>query len=250
MNWKHSFYQIYAISFGSSFLKWEALRILMELKEDREFAIASAFAESQRAQAKVLNAKVVIADDRETQANRMVAEAAMLETRARFLIAQPCLEMARAELGFIKYLIDYIDYKPDTIPLAVSVQDIQAMECAFDYAFSMALGETSADLLRNVYSNPYGGTVLTVVRDTQFKFMEENVKLKLSHAMASRLGLEEKHLSCTVNYHELNYLGEKLPVEMNKYVSESQRAQLALEELVNAHFSGRTESRESTPVRD
>lgn len=250
MNWKHSFYQIYAISFGSSFLQGEALRILMELKEDREFAIMSAFAESQRAQAKTVNSKVVIADERETRANKLVSEAALLETRARFLIAQPCLEMARAELGFIKYLIRYIDHKPDDVPLAVSVQNIQALEYAFDYAFSLALGDVSADLLRNVYSNPYCDVVLAVVRDTQFVPQRENVKLKLSHALANKLDIPHTFLSCTVNYHELNYLDNTLPVEMKKYVTESQRAQLELEELVNAHFPGHSESRSESALPD
>lgn len=170
MNWKHSFYQIYAITFGQSFTIDEAYRLLHELKEDRLFAIASAFAETSRAKAKVVDAKTVIEDfaaiPKGLKAQKHRSDAALLETEARFIIAQPCLDMARAELAFIENCISQID-ENQTIQrmftdFATGSQMVQSLEYAYDYTWSLIYEGPHSELMKNIYINPYAQAILSV----------------------------------------------------------------------------------------
>lgn len=211
MNWKHSLYEIYAVSFGQSFVVDEAYRILHELREDRQFAIASAFAEQKRAQAKVINAKATIRDfdqRKDSQANKLQAEAFVLETDARFLIAQPCLDMARVELSFINSLIDHIDQADIRMFKDRSQGDqlVQPLEYAFEYAWSLIYDGSNSALMRNIYAHPKADAILeTVAEVTHVEPGQQPHAIsrsRLSSVLASKLNVDSRHLAITVNAYE------------------------------------------------
>ncbi|AGS82007.1 hypothetical protein O152_gp123 [Pseudomonas phage PaBG] len=209
MNWKHSLYEIYAVSFGQAFIIDEAYRILHELREDRQFAIAAAFAEQKRAQAKVINAKATIRDyqnNKDTQANKLQAEAFVLETDARFIIAQPCLDMARVELSFIESLINHIDdlglrMFPDR---AVGDQLVQPLEYAYEYAWSLIYDGSNSAIMRNIFAHPQGEKILDVVAGfaPQDGKPQLVTRTALCSAMAQALNIDAKHLAITVNAYD------------------------------------------------
>jgi hypothetical protein len=202
MNWKHSLYQIYAITFGQSFTIDEAYRLLTELREDRDFAIASAFAETRRAQAKVIDAKtteLAFSKGNELKANSRRAEASLLETRARFIIAQPCLDMARVEREYIQSLIDYIEQNKLLIfdnPV-YGAQAVQPLEYAFEHVWALTFDGSSSDLMRNIYANPYADAILKV--GTQREADKMPTRISLCNALAAELNLPIEKLSVSVN---------------------------------------------------
>lgn len=104
VHWKHSRFEIAHVILGNCHTYDEAYRILCELEEDRDVSIKLALAESKRAAAKVINAKVVLKDTSESQANQLQAQCNIDETDARREIAQPCLDEGRRELAFIRSL--------------------------------------------------------------------------------------------------------------------------------------------------
>lgn len=209
MNWKHSLYEIYAVSFGQAFVVDEAYRILHELREDRQFAIASAFAEQKRAQAKVVNAKATIRDfeqGKDSQANKLQAEAFVLETDARFLIAQPCLDMARVELSFINSLIDHIDGLGIRMfdDRAIGDQLVQPLEYAFEYAWSLIYDGSNSAIMRNIFAHPKGDRILDVVSGFASNGNQPQLvtRTALCTALAAALNIDAKHLAITVNAYE------------------------------------------------
>ena len=202
MNWKHSLYQIYAITFGQSFTVDEAYRLLTELREDRDFAIASAFAETKRAQAKVIDAKtteIAFSKGRELKANSRRAEASLLETKARFIIAQPCLDMARVEREYIQSLIDYIEHNNLLMfdnPV-LGAQAVQPLEYAFEHVWALTFDGSSSDLMRNIYANPHAEAIIKVATQREDGVMP--TRIGLGTALANALDLPVEKLSVSVN---------------------------------------------------
>ena len=205
MNWKHSFYEIYAMTFGQAFTIDEAHRLLSEQREDRLFSIASAFAESKRAQAKVIDAKVSIRDFAanppvETKANARRAEASILETEARFIIARPCLDMAKAELQFIEALLAHIDNNNLRIysDTTIGYQLVQEMEIGFDYLWQLIYDGPSSSLMRNIFAHPRADSIVASVPSPGALPSRKAV----SDCIAEIYKLQPSQLAITVNVFE------------------------------------------------
>lgn len=203
MNWKHSFYQIYAITFGQSFTIDEAYRLLKEQHEDRLFSIASAFAETHRAKAKIIDAKASLREFKDTKgikAHERRSEAAILETEARFIIAQPCLDMARAELAFIENCILFIDAKSACRRVyddfAIGSQLIQPLEYAYDYTWSLIYEGPHSELMKNIWINPYAQDIINTAKD--FKREDCPSREQVAINLAKRLNIEETCLAVSV----------------------------------------------------
>lgn len=245
MNWKHSLYEIYAVSFGQAFVVDEAYRILHELREDRQFAIASAFAEQKRAQAKVINAKATIRDfeqSKDSQANKLQAEAFVLETDARFIIAQPCLDMARVELSFINSLIEHIDALGIRMfqDRAQGDQLVQPLEYAFEYAWSLIYDGSNSALMRNIYAHPQADAILeTVAEVTHVENGQRPHAISrklLSTALARKLNVAERHLAITVNAYE-QIAAEVAAPAMVTFAASSNKSTQRLYALEHKHDS-------------
>lgn len=241
MNWKHSFYELYAMTFGQAFTIDEAHRLLSEHREDRLFSMASAGAESKRAQAKVIDAKMSIADynatpPRESKANLRRAEAFILETDARFIIARPCMDMARAELVFIESLIKYIEDNGLRIHTRAEVgyQLVQEMEIGFDLLWQMVYDGAHSALMRNVFAHPKGDELVQIAQ----QWTETRPTRKaLSESLAKLYDLAPKRLAITVNvFDKLNSGIQSGALEA--YRVSSQKAMISLEETALAQSSG------------
>lgn len=245
MNWKHSFYELYAMTFGQAFTIDEAHRLLNEHREDRLFSIASAGAESKRAQAKVIDAKLSIADynaptPRESKSNLRRSEAFLLETEARFIIARPCLEMARAELKFLETLIAYIDDNNLRIHPRVEVgyQYVQEMEIAFDLIWQLAYDGPHSALMRNIFAHPKGEQIAGM--PNQWKGGLPTRKA-ISDTLAKLYDVAPAQLAITVNVFEK--LQSAIQSEaLATYRIASEKSMIRLEETALAQSSGSPET--------
>lgn len=132
MHWLHSASQIVNQIGGNCHTVDEFARVLFELLEDRQFAIASSFSESKRSQGKSLLANETLADNSETEINKVQSEADLIETRARSYIAQPALDAARVEVSILHELLERV------IPLCafpanpIGFQKVQYYETTFE----------------------------------------------------------------------------------------------------------------------
>jgi len=240
MNWKHSFYELYAMTFGQAFTIDEAHRLLNEHREDRLFSIASAGAESKRAQAKVIDAKMSINDynavpPRETKSNFRRSEAFLLETEARFIIARPCLEMARAELSFLELLIKYIDDNKLRIHARVEVgyQYVQEMEIAFDLLWQLCYDGAHSALMRNIFAHPKGEQLIEIRKEWKEALPTRKA---ISESLAKVYNLAPAQLAITVNVFE-KLQSAIQSNELNTYRIASEKAMIKLEETALAQSS-------------
>lgn len=253
MNWKHSFYELYAMTFGQAFTIDEVHRLLNEHREDRLFSIASAGAESKRAQAKVIDAKMSIADynatpPKETKSNLRRSEAFLLETEARFIIARPCLEMARAELSFLESLIAYIDDNKLRIHPRVEVgyQYVQEMEIAFDLVWQLAYDGPHSALMRNIFAHPQGEAIVAMRDDWNGALPSRKA---ISESLAKVYNLAPAQLAITVNV--FDKLKSQIQSDALKvYRLSSEKAMISLEEKAFAQSSGSPETGIGAPGRD
>lgn len=242
MNWKHSFYGITAITLGQAFSIDEAYRLLKELQEDRLFSIASSFAESKRAQAKVIDAKASIRDygmQQESQANMRRSEAFILETDARFIIAQPCLDMAYGELAFIAHLIKHIEDNDLLIhsDFTIGSQLIQPMEIAYEYIWAVAYDGLHSQLARNVYAHPMADIILDIARNPEIaKDPRLASRVHLTKALADRLNLADSQLAITVN--SLSMIEQVARLELKDYRKSAAASLIKLQEKALADPSG------------
>lgn len=139
MHWKHSRFDIVYLVLGNCHTVDEAYRVLCELEEDRQMAINTSYAESKRAEGKVISAKVTIADPRSSHTELKRAESYIMETDARRVVTQLALDEAKRELSFIQSLKeklrphrmfgDYADYD--------AFQLIQPIEWRYDIFWQM-----------------------------------------------------------------------------------------------------------------
>jgi hypothetical protein len=233
MNWKHSFYEIYALSIGQAFTIDEAHRTLSEFKEDRLFSIASALSENKRAQAKTIDSLRSVEDYKkgnESKSNLRRAEAYLGENKARIIIAQPCFDMARAEVAFIDRCLGYIEpFRLYATPSGY--QHVQSLELAFEYVLTGALG-LDYQTLRNIYVNPYSNAIFTIIQSVQGTQDILDVP-KLSNAFASFLDLPLKH---TCQHHiprASKFLLDHVAVDkiLEDYISSASSTMLSLSEL-------------------
>lgn len=245
MNWKHSFYELYAMTFGHAFTIDEAHRLLNEHREDRLFSIASAGAESKRAQAKVIDSKMSLNDynakpPRETKANMRRAEAFLLETEARFIIARPCLEMARAELAFLESLIKYIDDNNlrSHPRVEVGYQYVQEMEIAYDLLWQMCYDGQHSTLMRNVFAHPKADQLIQLVQEFS---QARPTRKALSASLAKVYNLTPKQLAITVNVYD-QLKTEIQSSALATYRLASQKSMISLEETALAQSSGSSET--------
>lgn len=175
MHWKNSRFETAYIILGNCHTYDEAYRVLCELEEDREFSIESSLAESLRAQAKVVTSKMILADDTESKSGKLLAQCNIDEQKARTRIAQPCMDEARRELYFIRYLKSLIDpcRKFRRFPDHIAHQKIQPIEYMFDlhwktYNHMASTGHVPHDHLMLLKMHPYSATLvrgMLVLRD-------------------------------------------------------------------------------------
>lgn len=232
MNWKHSCYELYALSIGQAFTMDEAHRILSELKEDRQIAIASALAENKRAQAKVIDSRVVLEDYKsgaESKSNLRRSEAFLLENMARHQIAQPCFDMAHVELAFINKMLTLIEPHCIYEDHAVGYQMVQATEMAFEYVLMAAFNAMSVDSWRNLNANPHKETILRFIDDLP---KSKDVH-KLSLAFADALNISNKYIA---QYHLSAIHDEVFSIEfitptLGKYIESTELSASQLKRL-------------------
>jgi hypothetical protein len=172
MNWKHSLYDIYCLSFGQSYTYSEAHRILSELKQDRLFSLATVRAEGKRSQGKILDHKNQLNDlakkselSNPERADQRRSEAAVLETDARYAITRPSIKMCLLELSFIDKCLSFIDPSMLLHPTpAVAYQIAQPLEYAMQYIDSTMLRDVQVfDLERNIRINPYRDSITSAL---------------------------------------------------------------------------------------
>lgn len=126
MHWLHSVDQIIYRLGSACFTYTEFARLLYELREDRRHALAMAHAESHRSGSRQTLSTEVVKDKEETQANKLRAQATILEDGARNLIALPALYAARLELKSIEFILTQVEPHVRNIPFAF--QECQQLE--------------------------------------------------------------------------------------------------------------------------
>jgi len=177
MNWKNSDFQIFYHIVGNCHTGVEALRVLHELKQDRSFAIKSSLAEAKRSEAKVLAARRILGDEKESTSQKMRSLCDVEEQDARMEIAQPCYTAALHELSFIEYLIDKLGKITGlgSQPSPLEFQKIQPIENAYDIVLrahtSIALyGSPSAEIINESRNSPYRVHVIEAVHQLMAEF--------------------------------------------------------------------------------
>lgn len=237
MNWKTSLHEIYMLSFGQALTMDEAFRSLLEMKEDRMFSIASAHAESKRAQAKVIGAKQSLATDGTPKALRRRSEAFLLETNARFMIAQPCLDMARVELGFINRLLAYIEANDLLIwpNYLEGFQLVQEVESAYELVWSLLL-EPNAAVVRNYLCHPLKNTI-KAARDCVTQETMHDARTLIAESFSRELRLDPTKLTISVNSPSMFIDAElkaTLPAYSASFKLGTEKLRVALDEYQNA----------------
>lgn len=116
MHWLHSLDHIVYRLGAACFTQTEFARVLYELREDRKHAMAIAFAESHRSAFRQTSAQLSIDDKEETKANRLRAQATIMEDGARNLIARPAFVAAQIELMAIEYILSVVEQYVANIP--------------------------------------------------------------------------------------------------------------------------------------
>lgn len=116
MHWLHSLDHIVYRLGAACFTQTEFARVLYELREDRKHAMAIAFAESHRSAFRQTAANLSLDDKEETKANRLRAQATIMEDGARSLIARPAFVAAQIELKAIEYILSLVEPNVANIP--------------------------------------------------------------------------------------------------------------------------------------
>ena len=153
MNWKESIHSIYMKSVAQPLTVVEACRLLFEMKEDRKFSIISAMAESKRAQAKVVGAKRSIDNPEDLQEFHLRAQSYLIETSARSMLAQTCLDMARIELAYIEYLLDTLTAQSEFDVGVTAWQLVQEVESAYELVWAALTTPLQGDAMRSFASH-------------------------------------------------------------------------------------------------
>lgn len=157
MHWLHSIDQLIFHVGSNCHTTDEYYRVLHELLEDRQFAVVSAFAESKRNEGAIFQSAEVVKDKNENKNARLRAEATLVQTKSRTLIATPALDAARLEIWAILQLIELVEpLRNKQEPLPLANQTIQYAENILDLAwkafverktFGALSAETTAQLL-------------------------------------------------------------------------------------------------------
>lgn len=222
MHWKHSRFELAHIILGNCHTYDEAYRVLCELEEDRDFAIESSLAESLRAQSKVLGSKVILDDESESKAGKMLAQCNIDEQKARKVIAQPCLDEARRELDFIRLLKSKLEpvrafrNQPDH----VAHQLCQTLEWKFElhwksFNYLCSTGTVPHDHLMLLRMHPESSTLMSglfhlresIQNDENFLFYsKKDVLTRVAH------GNEAQRIASTEWVHKENLIAHHLTV--------------------------------------
>jgi len=104
MHWRNSSFQKLFFIAGKAHTPDEAYRLLCELKEDRAIPIAEFEAAAKRQQAKRIRAETLIKMSVD-EAEKLDAEADLIEMKAHEAQSQACYDEAVRELAFIDNLI-------------------------------------------------------------------------------------------------------------------------------------------------
>lgn len=162
MNWKEPLHSIYMKTVLQPLTVVESSRILNEMKEDRKFSIVSSYAESKRAQAKVVGAVRSLDDPQDLQEFHLRSESYLIETRARSMLAQSCLDMARIELAFIEYLLDRLTNLRYDLS-ANAWQQVQVIESAYELVWAALTTPLQGDAMRTFASHTYAEVMYEIV---------------------------------------------------------------------------------------
>lgn len=227
MHWLHSIDQLIFHVGSNCHTTDEYYRVLHELLEDRQFAVVSAFAESKRNEGAILQSKEVLKDKNEKQNARLRAEATLVQTKSRTLIATPALDAARLEIWAILQLIELVEpLRNRTEPLPLANQIIQHAENALDLAWKgfvefKTFGAMSAETTAQMLSRGFDFQFVNVTTREQlyasvcgqleipyFNYMTPERMADFAKTVKDRLPDCEPMLRCIAT-HESNYM-EKL----------------------------------------
>lgn len=113
MNWLHSLDQILFEVGARCHLRVEFYRVMIELLDDRYFAVISALSENQRSESKNTLAHAVLEDAQENRSNKLRSAATLLESASRSVIAQPALDAALVEIACLENILKRNTYTLD-----------------------------------------------------------------------------------------------------------------------------------------
>lgn len=218
MNWKNSNFQILYHIIGNCHTAPEAMRVLYELRQDRSFAIKSSLAEAKRSEAKVLAARRILDDKKETTSQKLRSLCDIEEQDARMEIAQPCYDAALQEMAFIEYLIEQVQSLSDRPITPLDFQRIQPIENAYDIVLrshtSVALtGSPSFELVNESRNSPYREKILAAVGELVVMCSEQqNTDARMKFLAMSKVEvLDVSGIASNLRYPVLNIEAIKLP---------------------------------------
>lgn len=105
MHWRNSKFQVVYFILGKTHTPDEAYRVLCELREERELALATVRAADFRTQAKLTAAQEVLGS-KATKVEKLNAQADIAEIEAYAKNGQACIDEAQRELDFLNLLIE------------------------------------------------------------------------------------------------------------------------------------------------
>lgn len=105
MHWRNSQFQVVYFLVGKCHTPDEAYRVLKELREERQLALANADVEDLRSNAKFASASDILCSPGSGTARRYEARAEIKEIQAFMTQTQACIDEAKRELDFLEQLI-------------------------------------------------------------------------------------------------------------------------------------------------
>lgn len=170
MHWKHSKYQILHTIVANCHTYDEAYRVLRELEEDYDLSVKLATAEHKRTNAKEIAANLILADEHETDFNKLNSTADLDTVKARIPSVQSCLNVAVDTLKFLRLCIDKINPHRmyGNLPDHEAHQACQYLEWKLDliwksYNMVCASGSMSYDHFINIKLHPESDKLMPVV---------------------------------------------------------------------------------------
>lgn len=202
MNWKESIHSIYMKSVAQPLTIVEACRLLFEMKEDRKFSIISAMAESKRAQAKVVGAKRSIDNPEDLQEFHLRAQSYLIETSARSMLAQTCLDMARIELAYIEYLLDTLTAQSEFDVGVTAWQLVQEIESAYELVWAALTTPLQGDAMRSFASHERTVQMYKVVKHFEDKMVTRPEVIEQFRQMWPEIGTLYGFSDSSPKFHE------------------------------------------------
>lgn len=167
MHYRNSQFQVKYFIVGACHTADEMYRKLQELREERDVALKNVEASVLREKAKILRAETVINDLSKTEADKLEAQADILELKAFKDQSQACLEEAIRERDYIDTLIAQVQpfrkyaHLPDHESHQLAQQEDWKLELAFRAENCIAsIGYIPTDQLATMRQHPEWSTFL------------------------------------------------------------------------------------------